>query len=77
VSDLASILKGAERPVLDRRWMDDGNAFALLGRARSAQKRAGWTTAQSQAWEAEATAGDYDALLRAIIEWHSMPEEEA
>lgn len=41
----------------------DGNAFAILGRARQAAKKAGWTREQIDAYTNEATAGDYNHLL--------------
>jgi len=44
----------------------DGNAFAILGRARRALQEHD----QADRWDefqAQATAGDYDALLRACM----------
>jgi hypothetical protein len=55
------------RPVLSDRWMDDGNAFALLGHASRAQREAGWPQEARTAWHTEATSGDYDHLLRTIL----------
>ncbi len=42
---------------------EDGNAFAILGRARRAAKAAGWTPEQIQAYTEAATSGDYHHLL--------------
>jgi hypothetical protein len=61
------------RPVLPENWMQDGNAFWLLGCAAKAQSKAGWPRTASDAWHDEATSSDYDHLLRAIVAWHDMP----
>jgi hypothetical protein len=45
----------------------DGNAFAVLGRALSALRDAGWSKAERDAFAAEATSGDYDQLLGTIM----------
>jgi hypothetical protein len=47
----------------------DGNAFAILGAVSNALKRAGVDKAERDAFFAEATAGDYDALLRTAMRW--------
>ena len=60
--------------MLDARWTEDGNAFALLGHARRAQVKAAWTIRQMDAFHAEATSGDYDHVVQTIIAWH---DEEA
>ena len=44
----------------------DGNAFMILGLARRAAKKAGWTRAQLDTFMAEATAGNYDHLLMVV-----------
>lgn len=52
-----------KKPVL---VLGDGNAFAILGAAQSAMRKAGRTSE----WDsilAEATAGDYDHLLRTMM----------
>jgi len=46
----------------------DGNAFAILATCRRAAKDAGWTKDEIAAFLAEATAGDYDHLLRTAME---------
>jgi hypothetical protein len=48
---------------------EDGNAFAILGAVSDALKRAGVDKAERDAFFAEATAGDYDALLRTAMNW--------
>jgi len=45
----------------------DGNAFAILGRVKRAATQAGWTAERWQAFQAEATAGDYDHLLGTVM----------
>ena len=56
----------AERPSLTLIGQD-GNAFAVLGRARQALRQAGrgdeWA-----AFQADATSGDYDHLLAVVME---------
>ena len=64
----------AEKPVLSADWSADGNAFWLLGSAKKAQRKAGWTPEQSDAWYAEATSGDYDHVIQTILAWHEQPD---
>jgi hypothetical protein len=47
---------------------EDGNAFAMLGKVSQALRRAGHGD-QVDAYMAEATAGDYDALLAMTMRW--------
>jgi hypothetical protein len=60
----------ADRPVLTLIGQD-GNAFAILGKARRALLLAGrgdeWA-----AFEAEATSGDYDHLLATAMDWFEV-----
>lgn len=49
----------------------DGNAFSILGRAHRALRAAGRAD-EIPAFDAEATAGDYDALLRVTMEWFEV-----
>jgi hypothetical protein len=59
-----------ERPVLVLIG-HDGNAFAILGKARRALLLAGrgdeWA-----AFQAEATSGNYDHLLATVMEWFEV-----
>jgi hypothetical protein len=48
---------------------EDGNAFAILGRVKRALKDAGASSEDLAAFVAEATASDYDALLRTCMRW--------
>lgn len=50
----------------------DGNAFSILGRAKKALRRAGVDQAVVDAFYAEATAGDYDALLETVERWFEV-----
>ena len=50
----------------------DGNTFAILGRARQAAKKAGWTKDQIDAYTNEATAGDYDHLLAVTCDYFEV-----
>lgn len=47
----------------------DGNAFAILGRTKAAMRRAGVSAEEQEKFVAEATAGDYNQLLRVVMKW--------
>ena len=47
----------------------DGSAFAVLGRVTRALKQAGASAEELGEFSAEATAGDYDALLATCMRW--------
>lgn len=47
----------------------DGNAFAILGKVQRALRQAGATQEELSEFIAEATAGDYDALLRTCMRY--------
>jgi alkylhydroperoxidase/carboxymuconolactone decarboxylase family protein YurZ len=47
----------------------DGNAFAILGKVQRAMRQAGATQEELSEFFAEATAGDYDALLRTCMRY--------
>ena len=48
---------------------EDGNAFAIMGRVRKAMRRAGVENDVIEAYTKEATAGDYDHLLRVTMDY--------
>ena len=50
---------------------EDGNAFAILGRAAKALKRAGRSD-EVDTFMAEATAGNYDHLLQVVMGWFEV-----
>ena len=50
----------------------DGNAFAVLGAARRALRDAGACREVVEAFVAEATAGDYRALLATVDDWFDV-----
>jgi len=50
----------------------DSNAFAILGRCRKAMQRAGLPNAEREEFIAQATAGNYDALLQTVIKWFAI-----
>lgn len=54
----------------------DGNAFAILGRVNHAMKRAGVCQAERDLFRKEATSGDYNHLLRTVMEWVATDEDE-
>ena len=55
------------KPVLESSGVD-GNAFAILGKARGAARRAGWSAEKTTALIDEATSGDYNHLLATMME---------
>ncbi len=57
-----------ERPPL-KLVGEDGNAFSILGRAKAAMRRAGWPADLQQQVMDEATSGDYDNLLRTMMDY--------
>ncbi len=60
----------AGRPVLAMMG-EDGNAFAILGRARRALRLAG----RGDEWDLfalEASSGDYDRLLATVMDWFDV-----
>jgi hypothetical protein len=59
-----------ERPVLVLVGTD-GNAFAVLGKARRALRLAGRDD-EWAAFQAEATSGDYDHLLATALDWFEI-----
>ena len=50
----------------------DGNAFAILGKARRAWKDAGLPADEWDAVRAEMTSGDYDCLLGAAMKYFDV-----
>ena len=47
----------------------DGNAFAIMGKVTKAMKRANIDKSVIEEYKKEATAGDYDSLLRVTMEY--------
>ena len=47
----------------------DGNAFVIIGRVRKALKLAGIPSSEVEEFTTEATAGDYEDLLRVCSMW--------
>lgn len=52
----------------------DGNAFVLLSAFRSRARAEGWTETEINAVLTEARSGDYDHLLRVLMEYCESPE---
>jgi len=48
---------------------EDGNAFFILGKVIKALRRGGVPMEEIDKFENEATAGDYNHLLRTCMEW--------
>lgn len=53
----------------------DGNAFSILGRVKTAMRRAGHNDLYEEFY-AEATAGDYDHLLQTVMDWFVCDSDE-
>ena len=52
---------------------EDGNAFAILGRARKAAKRDNWSVEEIDAMTAAVTsAGSYDEFLQVIMKYFEV-----
>lgn len=47
----------------------DGNAFAILGSVQRALREHGVTEVEVSEFFQQATSGDYDHLLRTVMEW--------
>ena len=50
----------------------DGNAFAILGRAKKEAKQAGWSKEQIDKYMTEAMDGDYDHLLQVTVNYFDV-----
>ena len=48
---------------------EDGNAFAIMGRVRSALRKAGYSKEEINNYYEEATSGSYEHLLSVTTEW--------
>lgn len=50
----------------------DGNAFAILGKARKVARRLGWSKEKIDEFMTEAMAGNYDHLLRTCMKYFDV-----
>lgn len=50
----------------------DGNAFAILGACTKAGRKAGWSKDQIDAFQSEATSGDYDNVLQTALKYFEV-----
>jgi hypothetical protein len=48
---------------------EDGNAFSIMGRVTKAMRRAGVSSEERAAYQAEAMSGNYDHLLQVTMRW--------
>ena len=57
---------------------EDGNAYAILGRAQRSLRQAKATPEQIEEFMKEARSSDYDHLLRTCMDWfdHDSDREE-
>lgn len=51
---------------------NDGNAFSIIGRVRSALKRNGVSAAEVDEFSNEAMSGNYDNVLGTAMRWVSV-----
>lgn len=65
--------QNAERPLYPEAVAqlsgEDGNAFAIIGRVRTALRRAGAPADELERFQSEAMSGDYDNLLQTAMKW--------
>lgn len=47
---------------------EDGNAFSIIARVQRALRSGGVSSEDIHAWRDEATSGDYDHLLRTVMQ---------
>jgi hypothetical protein len=50
----------------------DGNAFSILGEARRAAKKAGWSKEEVEKMLQESMSGDYDNLLNTMSKYFDV-----
>ena len=50
----------------------DGNAFNILGICLQAMRRAGLSQEERDAFQAEATSGNYDQFLATCMKWYNV-----
>ncbi len=55
---------------------EDGNAFSIMGRTTRALKRAGVSEEECDQFRKQAMSGDYDNLLRTVMEWVNTDGDE-
>ncbi len=60
-----------EKPELQLTGID-GNAFMILGTARRALLKAGYSQADVDRYMEEAKSGDYDHLLQVTMKWFDV-----
>jgi hypothetical protein len=51
---------------------EDGNAFSIMGRARRAARRAGWSKEKITEYTGKCMSGDYDHLLQVTMEYFDV-----
>jgi hypothetical protein len=54
----------------------DGNAYSILGRCHGAAMKFGWSKEQWNEFSAKAKSGNYDNLLRTVVEWFDTDNED-
>ncbi len=54
----------------------DGNAYSILARVDHALRIAGYDKEVRNAFHEEATSGDYNHLLRTVMAWVSVDEND-
>lgn len=51
---------------------EDASAFAIIGKTRRALRKAGASDDEVEQFTNEATAGDYEDVIRVVSEWVSV-----
>ena len=55
---------------------EDGNAFFILARCATEMKKGGLDKDEMDTFQREATSGNYNKLLRTVMEWFTCDEDE-
>lgn len=51
---------------------EDGNAFAIIGRALTVAEKAGWDKEKIEGYRTEAMSGDYDNLIVTTLKYFDV-----
>ena len=51
---------------------EDGNVFAIIGKAVRVAKKVGWTEDEIKKFTAEVTSGDYNNALRVVQKYFNV-----
>ena len=76
--DMQTVQNHTEQPLYPeiqvRLVGENGDAFAIMGRVQKALKRGGVSSEDRTRFLDEAMSGDYDNLLRVVMQWVDVDE---